>query len=246
MKTQRIMRERGEWENLLIEQVKFIVESSRNYDRGNNSEAKRLAVILRVLCHDTPRSKSLLEQMGLKMRIAFVSGSFSDKPGNQESFFGLVAYAPGSRQFYVPSHLMLDDAEARTKRLAFGEWWNQVVIRIRSPQEVTFTRAELILNLADTDGGAHLDSTLEEKYMALSRLNLAGWKVVRNGKSYDVTRGPELASIRQVAHEIILTLEEMLPRIGCMGYLSARATDRSGAYVGDMQIFTGNSAGRPE
>lgn len=52
--------------NHLKEQIFFLQASSSSYDRGFMSEAKRLAVVIRVLVHDTPKSQSLLSQMDKK------------------------------------------------------------------------------------------------------------------------------------------------------------------------------------
>ena len=47
---------------LLREQIGFIERSAAAFDEGHEEEAKRIAVVLRVLLHDTPQSTSLLGQ----------------------------------------------------------------------------------------------------------------------------------------------------------------------------------------
>ncbi len=49
----------------LEEQVAFLRHSAALFDAGADAEAKRIAVVIRVLVHDTPRSHSLLAQLGL-------------------------------------------------------------------------------------------------------------------------------------------------------------------------------------
>ena len=44
----------------LKEQIQFLLKSCQSYDEGFFSEAKRLAVVIRVLLHDTKDSYSLL------------------------------------------------------------------------------------------------------------------------------------------------------------------------------------------
>ncbi|MFP3702034.1 hypothetical protein SB758_41815, partial [Burkholderia sp. SIMBA_013] len=56
---------------LLSEQLGFLKRSALAFDEGEASEAKRVAVSLRVLLHDTPASESLLKQMQLKDSIRF-------------------------------------------------------------------------------------------------------------------------------------------------------------------------------
>ena len=48
----------------LWDQIKFLVASSKSYDQGFEGEAKRLAVAIRVLMHDTTQSNALLTQLG--------------------------------------------------------------------------------------------------------------------------------------------------------------------------------------
>jgi hypothetical protein len=69
-----------------------------------------------------------------------------------------------------------------------------------------FNRRELVLNIADTDGGAHVDPGLDAAYADLSRNNSLGWNIVEG----DVQRPfppPTMACIRQIAHEVLKTLQ---------------------------------------
>ena len=50
----------------LQEQLEFLQASAGAYDQGFEGEAKRLAVSIRVLVHDTSNSNSLLGQLGQK------------------------------------------------------------------------------------------------------------------------------------------------------------------------------------
>ena len=53
-------RSTEELEELLHEQLAFLESSAAAFDAGMDGEAKRLAVALRVLLHDTKNSHSLL------------------------------------------------------------------------------------------------------------------------------------------------------------------------------------------
>lgn len=68
----------------------------------------------------------------------------------------------------------------------------------------TFCRRELVMHVADTDGGTHVDRELDASYMRLSRENSPGW-VFSNGTVQSAFRGrPELACMRQIANEVLL------------------------------------------
>ena len=93
--------------------------------------------------------------------------------------------------------------------MPFVDWWNDPVLRDRSDRK--FSRMELVRNVADTDGGAHADADLEESYDELSRRNSLGWNFHARGTELPLP-GTELACIRQFAHELLLTLDERMPR----------------------------------
>ena len=66
----------------LAEQIGFLQSSAKLYDLGNEAEAKRMAVGLRVLLHDTRTSSSLLGQIHLKKRMQFISTAQKYDPTN--------------------------------------------------------------------------------------------------------------------------------------------------------------------
>ncbi|HWG61185.1 MAG TPA: hypothetical protein VG253_05680, partial [Streptosporangiaceae bacterium] len=66
----------------LREHTDFLEASAAAFDSGFEAEAKRLAVSLRVLLHDTPSSHALLDQLGIKDKLKFTETS---SPMNQYS-----------------------------------------------------------------------------------------------------------------------------------------------------------------
>ncbi|MFC1897430.1 hypothetical protein ACFLX8_02540, partial [Chloroflexota bacterium] len=50
----------------LKDQIAFMTQSASSYDNGSIGEAKRLALVVRVLTHDTSNSASLLTQLEKK------------------------------------------------------------------------------------------------------------------------------------------------------------------------------------
>ena len=99
------------------------------------------------------------------------------------------------------------------QRLGFDAWWEQGVIR--DNQGRTLTRKKMTLALANKDGGAHVDPRLDEIYADLSRNNSLAWYACTPcGSPMPPEDGPELAIMRQIAHELIKTLE-LLNMHGC-------------------------------
>ena len=74
-----------------------------------------------------------------------------------------------------------------------------------------FNRRELIQNVANTDGGAHVDPELDEGYMRFSRENSLGWVVGEDNIEEALKGRPELACMRQIAHEVLISLKEKAP-----------------------------------
>lgn len=178
--------------------------SADAYDRGFNGEAKRLAVCMRVLFHDTKQSVSLFEQLKIKRKLSFVGSPNFNDPSNGISECDLTAIHLGNPNTYLP---VLSDFPGGFgwTYLPFDSWWGEKVIRL--PNKTTFTRKELILWLANKDGGAHVDPMLEERFQKLQEENSFGWKFSINGVETPPVSGVEVACVRQIAHEVFLSIE---------------------------------------
>lgn len=87
----------------LKEQIQFLVSSSKAYDEGFTSEAKRLANVIRILVHDTTRSTSLLKSLH-KKDILFYDTAPYYSPSNLHPHLGLVMLksATDGSSGYVP------------------------------------------------------------------------------------------------------------------------------------------------
>ncbi|MBI4829592.1 MAG: hypothetical protein HY804_12445 [Nitrospinae bacterium] len=111
-------------ENELNKQIGFLTSSSNAFDNGNYDEAVRLAVTLRVLLYDTPKSKSLLGQLGRKnILLLDTAHPYSDK--NLLPTFGLTYMRAGNSgaQF----HPLLDESP-QVRWIDFNTWWKAIVI----------------------------------------------------------------------------------------------------------------------
>lgn len=89
--------------------------------------------------------------------------------------------------------------------LQFDKWWNSNVIKDNNGR--FFCRRDLTLNVANTDGGGHVDPTLDEAYLDLSRNNSLGW-IIQKGDVQEPFPPPVMACIRQIAHEVLNTLKK--------------------------------------
>jgi hypothetical protein len=139
------------------EQLAFLEVSTASFDNGFEGEAKRLAVTLRVLFHETRRSKSLLKMLG-KINEQFLDTALPANPASLLSHGGLVSIAMGSpKTRYVA---MLDEVPLQ-KWVSFAEWWENRPVFVDSNRR-ELTRRQLVLTAANQDGGAHVDPALDE------------------------------------------------------------------------------------
>lgn len=184
----------------LAVQTSFLEASVESFDRGFEDEAKRLAVTIRVLVHDTANSRSLLSQLNMKT-VDFFDTALDPEKGNLSSEFGLVNIALGEPEtkYFAPL-----DGGLTSKFVSFVDWWNKPVFKDKN--ERVLTRRDLILTASNQDGGAHVDPELNDVYADLSKRNSLGF-MVSDGRVERPMEGPEKVAIRQVAHEILRTLK---------------------------------------
>lgn len=181
----------------LEDHLGFLERSSEAFDSGHDGEAKRLAVSLRVLFHDTSQSHSLMGQLN-RLSGEFVSSAIPHQRGNIGTHGGLVmsAMGQGGARYFAP----LDDVPLE-RWLPFVDWWNEVVFVDGVRAEIT--RRGLVLAVANQDGGAHVDPHLNEAYARLSRQNSMAWVYEPGGVPIE---DAAKSAIRQIAHESLKTL----------------------------------------
>lgn len=201
---------RAELEGHLREQVAFLRASVRAYDDGFTGEAKRLAVVVRVLVHDTSASTSLLSQLDLK-GIQFFDTAYDYDPRKYfHSFHGLamMQIGPSSNMFVPRCALPPKPFDEPLRLVPFDQWWKKVVVADAKRNQ--FTRQQLVLTLSNREGGAHVDPTLDAAYTALTRAYSMAmhYKVKEQEGPFG---GIELASVRQIAQEVLLSLEKSCP-----------------------------------
>jgi len=190
-----------ELKEALDEQISHIKSSCKLFDEGDRSEAKRIAVATRILVHDTDKSISLLTQLNAKNSLEFIDTSFEFSPSNLMSHEGLTYQRSNNvKTVFMP---ILDEFN-NARLVNFPCWWDETIIK---PQDnVTFSRKDIVLYLANKDGGAHIDPDIEGKFDKLQKLEATGWFHETPGHS-SLILGIELASVRQIGHELLATLK---------------------------------------
>lgn len=212
----------------LDEQLAFLQASANSYDAGFDGEAKRIAVSIRVLMHDTRNSTSLLGQLDMKGGM-FLDTSNPVYPGNMSTHSGLIvtAIGPGGARYCA----FLDDGFVSPMERDFESWWRGIVFVDSKGRAIS--RKDLVLVVANQDGGAHIDPALDSTYADLSRRNSLGW-TYSDGTSESELGGPEKAALRQICHEVLKTL------IG--GYTKSPEYPPDSVVTGGMTVIEVSSA----
>jgi hypothetical protein len=197
-------RTETELEASLREQVGFLIKRGAGFDAGDDSEAKQLATPLRILVHDTERSHALLVQMHALDRLRFIDTSHPPVGSGQvrmDSGLAVIELATdGSARYTAPRGERPQRAPRR-----FGPWWNDTVLTDTHGNE--FSRRRLVLALAHTDGGAHVNPEIDEAYDALSVSNSLGWTFHTGDGIATPAGSPVPANVRQIAWEMQTTLQ---------------------------------------
>ena len=207
-KQKRVQRPNDELKRELVEQLQLLRHSCQAFDAGLEAVAKHISLSLRVLLHHHGQSRALLDQLGLRGGRYLTSAPPLD-PKNLLTECNLVLMHVGpTGARYLPL-VAAGGLPFSLQPIPFVDWWNNPVLKDNRGR--MFCRRELVLNVADTDGGAHVDPELEEAYMAISRENSLGWVFSIGGEDSALEGRPELACMRQIAHELLATIHQYVP-----------------------------------
>jgi len=236
-------RTKADFEAQLGKQRRFLKASCDRFDAGEHDEAVRIATTLRILLHDTKRSTSLLKHLGLKDEMRFVDtgvypeayvAALNEWVASVQAGYRLGSYPPsdvglvelgvgrdGRVGWYAPLRLRRfqpgsppDKAMAHFS--AFADWWDKPLVEASTKRH--FARSYLVKIMANQDGGAHIDASLDADYEDLCYDNLGTNVVVlpnrKEAESYrfggsipSVLNNVAYASVRQIAFELEITLQ---------------------------------------
>lgn len=224
-----IARTQAELNVLLEEQLDFLKFSCASFDKGFEGEIKRLAVSARVLVHDTGASISLLT-LANKKNTNFLDTSEPYDDENAFSHSSLVQIHMSSTGAKPKAHL---DDDIQSNWISFDAWWNGIVLVDLKKNE--FSRKDIVLYLANKDGGAHVDHEIDEKYHDLRTKNSLGW-ITDLGDGREIKGEDHVpATMRQIAHELIRSLDSQ--------YSCAQPVGKdTGMVIRGMSIFAGAHA----
>lgn len=200
------------------EQRQFLRSSADAFDRGNLSEAKRIATALYVLLHDgRGRTVSLVSQLNLQGRPFISSSTYIEPTGNSvvhpTTYLASITCVGGNRvELWPHCYRQKFHSEVQYREMAFRAWWSEpifaqykfVVSKNRWKVIRKISRMNLVSHVRSQDGGAHFDAVLDPGgYMQLSvEKNIGISRLMADGSQMPVHNAPHLVSLRQVAWEV--------------------------------------------
>ena len=190
----------------LLEQMDFLQASAERFDSGHEHEAKRMATVVRVLLYEKGQTP-LLREMNLREEVDWLSLGSAFEAGNLAVTNSLVSMRmsfPAGASF--ESHATIPGQPLPWAHWReFDSWWSGDPV-IHNPQSgLSFSRRNLILMLANRDGGAHV-GRLSKEEQVLASGQATSWAADFGHGVVDVMDSPVPASVRTIAAEVIATI----------------------------------------
>lgn len=171
-----------------------------------------MSTAIRVLVHDTEQSTSLLKHLN-KKNIKFISTNTENPKENvhlglvrrinvgvSDGRGGEARYWPLCNEKYFPM-------PPTNRALDFEEWWDSE--KIFHTPKYSLTRKDLVLAIANKDGGAHFDNKVQKKYDEF-RYSWSGGSTlvgISSGNKRGYDNIPTYPAIRQIGYELLKTLK---------------------------------------
>lgn len=198
--------------NQLQIQYNLLCKSTRHAIQGDKDEIIRIATILRTLCYTNKRTnKGLLMQINPNFQIIdtledpfSIHTPLQTKDGYQsfpQFLGGAMSISPSKSGMYTLNR------RATPRMLGIDDWWQRILF-IESNEKITC--CYLVKNIADSDGGAHVDPNLDENYYALSRKGSIAFEMAVNGTPY-VPPSPAAIIIPHIALETVYSIKKAYP-----------------------------------
>ncbi len=171
-KKRRVAVPVSDLETHLIEQIRFLQKSIREYDAGDTTEFRRIASTLRVIFHNSRTSHSLFSQLKLDN---LTLPSYAEKIDERNllcSFPLAITCISGNSTYHIP---ILDQIRSKPTQMALGDWKAELVYkdpgdpRLATPTKLELTRWDFVLIVANQDGGSHVDPELDDRYARIVR-----------------------------------------------------------------------------
>jgi hypothetical protein len=170
-------------------------DSVNDYYAGVEARAIDVAVRIRTLVHDTDKSHAFLGTIDPNFQKLDI---YRKRPAPKDVVFSIPMHLHVSG--VGPSKIIKDDfALGFHELIPLERWWTEDYLRIGA---VRSSKRRVVLDVANTDGGAHVDPEVPARHVVASEPPL------RLGQNENSVR-PDLArsTVAQAGHELLDYLE---------------------------------------
>ena len=220
-----------EFESRLKEQLERLSTDCIAFDSINECAYANISVTLRSIFCDTTKQESLLTKLHLKEQLRMLDTSL--KPGtnsfwslgdnfsNQtivlpDIYGGLVAkeavLSDGKKLYHYkplathPQYAQYEKNSIQEERfLSVKDWLEKVIYDDK--KGVKLSRYDLIKEVANKDGGAHIDEDAKKSKEYLQFRSCDGLGISVNGKRDAFSNNPVPSSLRQMAQEVLTSMQ---------------------------------------
>lgn len=157
----------------LYQQIRIIDKSIAAFSGEEKDEALRIATALRVLLHQTGSSDSLFHQLGFDKHFWMFDNTKEYNPKDifVETLLVDIVADPRNPHWTGRTQMSYD----HTPKKPFKDWWTQPVITCGAlDQHVPYSRKDVVLKLANWEGGAHIGTDVSKHYFDMTRKNQGG------------------------------------------------------------------------
>lgn len=184
----------------LAEQRDFLDVACDAYDNGRTAMAKVIAVHLRTLVHQTPSSQALLQQLGVLDDL-----EVPDRTGGKHLDENTIFAVSLVSMSFAETGLIYRPAwtSEETPTSPFFVWWTNNVMKT----ERFWSRRDIVLGMANKDGGAHVQEALSGPWLAVTRESL--WESHGEGPLVSPVN-PFLPAVRTIAGELMYALDHQV------------------------------------
>lgn len=123
-----------------------------------------IATRLRVLLNDEGRNDSLTKMLGIKDHLVFPAISkdpLANAPANMMFTSLLTSFNIRNKDAFYKAN---EFSNAEDLLYTFDAWWHEIVIDSKHEKFSQISRRDVIMTLADKEGGAHVDETYDTSY----------------------------------------------------------------------------------
>jgi hypothetical protein len=191
----------------LAEQLRLLSKRCREFDNGDWGEAADMATRMRVILSPGSKSKpSIIQSLGAdKIPLLSTCPPISENVlwASGGLYTQEFAKDENSVDYRLFPHL---GNSAYSAKLPARQWWEQVVeVGGQEGEPHVFCRKDVISDIANKDGGAHLASLIPDSYDVMSKPGgLVTITIGAEGDTEDIPIvGVHLAMLRQIAYEIL-------------------------------------------